>query len=81
MTLGHEKLDVYRLSISYAACKFEKIRRSMAMAESISIPIAISIWTKNIPNQTFQATLDSAPERGRWRQKVRFSFSSSKNGH
>jgi hypothetical protein len=28
------------------AVKFERIRRSVAVARTISIPIAISIWTK-----------------------------------
>jgi hypothetical protein len=34
---------------------------------SIPIPIAISIWRRSSPNQAFQSTLDSAPERSRYK--------------
>ena len=43
-----------------------RITRSMARRlQAIPIPIAISIWMQETrsPNQAFQATLDSAPER------------------
>ena len=45
---------------------------SMTPMEPISIPITISIWrdTTSSPNQTLQATLDSAPERRRYESKT-----------
>ena len=52
MGLGHEKLDVYRLSIGYVAWVYEKagtiakIQERIDSKTSISIPIAISISTR-----------------------------------
>ena len=57
MGLEHEKLDVYRLSIGYSVdwakedTASRKIQRPTDARESISIPIAISIWMKTNPNK------------------------------
>ena len=70
MTLGHEKLDVYRLSIGYVAWVYEKAEGLTAVhrpardqwlraSQSIPIAIAISIWRDKTgsPNRAFQSTL------------------------
>ena len=47
MTLGHEKLDVYRLSTSYDAWVYDKAEGLNGVHRRRStgpIPIAISIW-------------------------------------
>ncbi len=55
MTLGYEKLDVYRLSIGYVARVYEKAEtlvgvhrpaRDQWFRASQSIPISIAIWMK-----------------------------------
>ena len=72
MTLGHEELDVYRLSIGYVAWVYEMAEtlagvhrraRNQWLRASQSIPISIAIWMKTprSPDQALRATLDSAP--------------------
>ena len=55
MSLGHEKLDVYRLAIGYAAWGYEKAERvdgvhraarDQWLRASQSIPIPIAIWMR-----------------------------------
>jgi hypothetical protein len=61
MALGHERLDVYRLTIGYIAWVYEKtgklegVHRAardpwLRASQSIPIPIAIAIWMRPSPN-------------------------------
>ncbi len=81
MTLGPEKLDVYRLSIGSVVWVYEKAAglngvqrpaRDQWLRVKQSISIAISIWRDKTgsPSQALPATLDSAPERRRYEAKT-----------
>ena len=61
MGLGHEKLDVYRLSIGYVAWVYEKARTFVKIQKRIdsktSILISIPISKKRGGNQTLHMDL------------------------
>ena len=56
MGLGHEKLDVYRLSIGYVAWVWRRVPQPIEQNRSHSIPISISIPKMRSPNKRLQAT-------------------------
>ena len=66
MTLGHEKLDVYRLSIGYVAWVYEA---AYAAGFDPDTDSDFDLDKADRQPQTFQATLYSAPERSRWPTK------------